>query len=86
MKDYEVIQTLSLATGFVGLTTQQAGPRIHNLKATKTSGIYQILAPIQFKIGEVIRLEPKEKDRYIEMRTKEIPKAVSDDVKKSNSK
>jgi len=55
MKTYKVTRTLDLFTGQIGLTQAQAEPRRRKLEAGK-NGVYTIIAPVQFKAGEVIRL------------------------------
>lgn len=42
----------------VGLDEAQRKVRAHNLKATPTEGVYEILQPMEFKVGEVIEVDP----------------------------
>lgn len=41
-------------SGLIGLSEKQAKLRSHCVKATKQKGVYEVLAPVQFKIGETI--------------------------------
>jgi len=43
-----------LVGGVLGLTEKQAQPRLHNLKAQKKKGTFEIIEPVVFKAGEVI--------------------------------
>ncbi len=43
-----------LVGGVLGLTEKQAAPRLHNLKALKKKGLFEIVQPVVFKAGEVI--------------------------------
>ena len=66
MKEYIVKKTLDLFNGSIGLTEQQAAPRAGKLKK-KRKGVYEIIAPIQFKVGEIILLDiiPKALQFYL---------------------
>lgn len=60
MRSYTVLAVLTLQAGaHVTLTAKQAGVRAHALKPVKVNsktgdGIFQVLEPVQFKVGEVI--------------------------------
>lgn len=60
MRKYTTIAILSLQAGItVGLSHAQAAPRAHALKPIELNdktkmGVYQVTAPIQFKVGETI--------------------------------
>ena len=56
MKEYIVQKTLDLFNGSIGLTKQQAAARAGKLKK-KRKGVYEIIAPVQFKVGEIILLD-----------------------------
>lgn len=53
MSKYLVIGTARLTEGTLELTEQQATPRLHNLKDLG-KGMYEIVLPVEFKVGEVI--------------------------------
>ncbi len=65
--EYIVIKTLALHTGEIGLSNEQAAPRMHNLKKIG-DGLYSILLPVQFKIGEKISLKGAQKgqEQYLQ--------------------
>jgi len=56
MREYKTVQTVDLYTGRIGLADDQVRPRANRLKKIH-DGIYGILAPVQFKAGETIRLD-----------------------------
>ncbi len=57
MEKYIVRKEIKLSTGLIGLTDDQAKARALNIMPVEGSdGVYEILAPIQFKVGEIIRL------------------------------
>jgi len=60
MKTYKTCEIVDLFTGLIGLSDGQASIRSRKLKK-KRNGVYEITSPIQFKIGEVIKLKTKEK-------------------------
>ncbi len=60
MKAYKTIAIVDLFAGLVGLSDDQASKRNLNLKK-KRNGVYEITSPVQFKVGEVIKLKTKEK-------------------------
>ena len=54
---YEVIGfKAEFKMGIIKLTEAQARPRLHNLLPKKERGVYEIVAPIEFRRGEVIGL------------------------------
>ena len=56
MKTYRVTaRCFRLSTGEIGLSAEQAEARSYGLK--KTGTIYQVVKPIEFKRGEVIRIK-----------------------------
>lgn len=65
--EYIVIKTLALHAGEIGLSNEQAAPRMHNLKKIG-DGLYSILSPVQFKIGEKISLKGAQKgqEQYLQ--------------------
>ncbi len=65
--EYTVIKTLALHAGEIGLSNEQAAPRMHNLKKIG-DGLYSILSPVQFKIGEKISLKGAQKgqEQYLQ--------------------
>ena len=52
MKTYLSLQPVTIQTGLVQLSKDQAKGRIHNLKFIE-SDVYQLINPINFKAGEV---------------------------------
>jgi len=58
MQEYKTLQTVDLFGGKIGLADDQYKPRAGKLKKLKPAGLYEIQAPIQFKRGEVVRLDP----------------------------
>lgn len=57
MRQYKVLQTVGFASGVIGLSADQARPRLRALEKTKTNGIYKLIGSVEFKAGEVIGLE-----------------------------
>lgn len=49
-------RSLQIHTGVLVLTAAQAGPRMHNLKDLGRSR-YEVLRPVEFKLGEQIGYE-----------------------------
>jgi colicin import membrane protein len=67
MQELTLLKPLTLHSGFIGLTEEQAKDRAHCLiEAEDEAGIYEIKSAVQFKSGEVIELEevPKGFDDY----------------------
>lgn len=60
MKKYETTGVINLFGGVVGLSKAQAASRSHALKKLK-SGRFEVVAPVQFKAGEIIGLEKPDK-------------------------
>lgn len=60
MKEYKTIGVVDVNCGYIGLTKEQAAVRIDRLKKVK-GDIYEVTGPLQFKAGEVIRLEGADK-------------------------
>lgn len=56
MKYTVIARFLELSHGVVGLTAEQADLRKHALKK-KGKGRYEIIAPVQFKAGEVLEFD-----------------------------
>ncbi len=57
MKKYRTTSVLALAVGtLVGLTPGQASARSHALKPTGEQDVYEVVGPMQFKVGETIGL------------------------------
>lgn len=57
MKTYKVTRILDLFTGPIGLTGEQAAPRIRaGCLEGGENGVYAIVKPVQFIAGEVVRL------------------------------
>jgi pyruvate/2-oxoglutarate dehydrogenase complex dihydrolipoamide acyltransferase (E2) component len=57
MKKYSISKGVTLNPGTVlGLTDKQAASRAHALREVK-KGVFEVLSPVQFKIGEVIGYE-----------------------------
>ena len=55
MKKYTITGSpVRLVNGVLGLTEDQAKPRLHNLNALKKKGIFEIVQPVVFKAGEAI--------------------------------
>ncbi len=60
MPRFTVEKSVTLESGFVGLTKQQVATRSKNLERQK-NGTYKILAPVQFKAGEDITIAKPDK-------------------------
>ncbi len=79
MKKYTITGSpVRLVNGVLGLTEDQAKPRLHNLNALKKKGTFEIVQPVVFKAGEVIGFDG------------DIPKSLaklmeSDDASKKNA-
>ena len=59
MKEYVTLDTVTLASGLIGLDKAQASARAYALNPVPlVSGIYEITDRIQFKKGEIITLDP----------------------------
>ena len=58
LKEYITTQIVRLAAGLIGLSDKQAVPRMDKLEKMKKKGLFKILAPIEFKVGEVFNLDP----------------------------
>ena len=56
MKDYKVLQPVTIPCGLIRLNEKQSDPRMEGIKV-KSKGVYEILTPQTFKAGEVIGLE-----------------------------
>lgn len=54
MKLYETTSILLLSNGKVGLNPRQAHRRQSALENTRKEGVYKIISPIEFKVGEII--------------------------------
>ncbi len=55
MKKYTITGSpVRLVGGVLGLTEKQAAPRLHHLKPLKKKGLFEIVQPVVFKVGEVI--------------------------------
>lgn len=60
MEKYKTTGLVTLYQGQIGLSKDQAAVRKRKLKKLK-GGMYEIITPVQFKAGEVIRLVPPDK-------------------------
>jgi len=60
MKEYITTQTVDLYTGLIGLTKEQAQVRGQALSEVR-KGVYEIIFPVQFKAGELIKLADPDK-------------------------
>lgn len=56
MKEITLLQPITLASGSVNLSKEQAACRLHNL-IDKGDGVYEIKRPIGFKAGEVFEYD-----------------------------
>lgn len=56
MREYKTLTTVDLFCGRIGLADEQARSRTDKLKEVK-KGVYEIVAPVQFKAGETILLD-----------------------------
>jgi hypothetical protein len=53
MTEFEVVgKPAVIPHGMVRLTDKQAARRAHLLKAGRGRGMYEVMQPIQFKVGE----------------------------------
>ena len=73
MQKYKTTAIIDLFTGKVGLSENQVARRPGKLRKIK-AGIYEILAPVQFKAGEVIELENPDKVTLAKLDLIEKPK------------
>lgn len=58
MRRYQVKEPITLHAGVIGLTKEQAGPRLRYLHKRDKGGGFDITGQVQFCAGEIIRLEP----------------------------
>lgn len=56
MKTYRTTGILDLFCGRIGLVDTQAAPRGRSLRRLG-DGLYEVVSPVQFKAGEVLRLD-----------------------------
>lgn len=56
MKDYRVEKIVKITSGRIRLDDDQARRRPAMIKEARPKGTYEILKPVQFKVGEVIGL------------------------------
>jgi len=56
MREYKTLITVDLCCGRIGLADEQARSRAGRLKEVR-KGVYEIVAPVQFKAGEIIRMD-----------------------------
>ena len=64
MKHYTVVKAITLQAGVIALSEAQAKDRLHNLKRLMGKGRYEIVKPVEFKIGEVLGLEGGRMKQY----------------------
>lgn len=57
MKYYKVISPVTIPGGTIRLNDNQAKTRAHGVKAIKPKGVYEMLTPQTFKVGEVFGLK-----------------------------
>lgn len=75
MKTYQIIKPVTLTSGVVRLTEEQARARAHKLEAVKgKKGLYRITGPNQFKAGQEIGYEG------------ELPKTLAVDMADADAK
>lgn len=67
MKMYEVVKTMRIGEGVVRLTEGQARDRKGKI-APRTDGAYDVLHPIEFKVGEVLGIESLPKHLGVHVR------------------
>lgn len=60
MKKVRVTRTVTIPHGTIGLSAKQAAKRANCLKKTK-GGAFEVLQPVQFKVGEEIEVDEIEK-------------------------
>jgi len=60
LKEYKTTGVITLFGGTVELSLKQAEPRQAALKKLK-QGEYEVIAPVQFKAGEIIGLDMADK-------------------------
>jgi len=66
MKKYTVTSKMSLEFGHIELTKEQVKDRVNCLEPLKdVPGVYNIIKPIEFKVGEIVGLRPANSDKYI---------------------
>lgn len=54
MEFYTLQCPLTFTTGLIGLSDDQAAKRADRLEPQKRKGVYSIVQPVQFKVGEVV--------------------------------
>ena len=57
MKKFQVIEIVTLRVGILALDDSQASRRKVALNCVSEFGEYEIIAPVQFKVGEVIGMD-----------------------------
>lgn len=57
MLEYKTTGIIRVNGGYVGLDKKQAAARSHRIKPAKDDGVYEVLRPVMFKAGEVVRLD-----------------------------
>jgi hypothetical protein len=58
MESYTVTgPVITINSGFLELSDDQAEPRVHALEATREPSVYQVIQPTQFKHGEIFSYE-----------------------------
>ena len=60
MRKYKTTAVADLFGGLIGLSDAQAACRARHLNPVK-KGLYEIIAPVQFKAGEIIALAKPDK-------------------------
>lgn len=61
MKEYRTTKIVDIFCGKIGLTDAQAAVRARSLRSVRGKGVYEIISPVQFKAGEIIRLPEVDK-------------------------
>ncbi len=85
MKQYKSVEVTNLNNGCVELDEDQARRRIHNLKEVG-KGIFEIVNPIQFKVGEKFGYDGEVNARLAQSLIKKEVEEEKNTVKKTTKK
>lgn len=85
MREYITTNIVDIYCGRIGLDENQAGCRGPSLNKID-NGVYEVLAPVQFKAGEKIKLDNPDKILAGKLDDLSPKKPVKESVKKSVKK
>ena len=67
MKKYRVEKNMCLSSGPVCLSKEQAEKRSNAVKKARKNGMYEVIAPVYFKVGEIIGFDELSKVNAISL-------------------